>query len=187
MAQALTDDARANLIHASPNLALKLRRVRESAFQALQEDPCAENFLIVKNAPVNYAFRSSGPVTTSPPAVSGMVSESPHLPARCSARYKCSLVPRRFSLQLPPSFPPPFLCPARLLLPRRASLALQTILRSCGPQPTVTTGPMRKMAQHAHLRAFASCPAIPFRFRSPLCLFAHPSIPPSPPAAWAPR
>jgi hypothetical protein len=55
---------------------------------------------------VNYAFRFGGPVTTSPPAVPGMVSESPNLPARCSARYKCSLVPRRFSLQLPHSFSP---------------------------------------------------------------------------------
>jgi hypothetical protein len=60
----------------------------------------------LKMAPVNYAFRFGGPVTTSPPAVPGMVSESPNLPARCSARYKCSLVPRRFSLQLPHSFSP---------------------------------------------------------------------------------
>jgi hypothetical protein len=89
----------------------------------------------------------------------------------------------------PPLFPPapsflfPPSCPARLFLPRRASPAALTTLKSCGPQPTVMTGPMRKMAQRDHLRAFASCPAIPFHFRSPLCSFAHPSIPPSSPTA----
>ena len=73
-------------------------KYRKSSWQKI----CAS----VKNVPVNYAMRSSGPVTTSPPTASGMVSESPNLPARCSARYKCSLVPRRFSLQLPHSFSP---------------------------------------------------------------------------------
>ena len=31
--------------------------------------------LLVKNVPVNYAIRFTGPVTPSPPAVSGMVSD----------------------------------------------------------------------------------------------------------------
>jgi hypothetical protein len=34
--------------------------------------------------PVNYAFRFSGPVTPSPPAVPSMASETPNLPARRS-------------------------------------------------------------------------------------------------------
>ena len=50
----------------------------------------------VKNVRVNYAIRSSGPVTPSPPAVTGMASEVPYLPARRSARYKYAFVPRRF-------------------------------------------------------------------------------------------
>ena len=42
-----------------------------------------------------YGIQSSGPVTHSPPVVSGMASESPNLPAQSSARYKYSLVVRR--------------------------------------------------------------------------------------------
>ena len=58
----------AHLIHASPNLELNLRRARESAFQALKEDPCAENSLNVK-AEADFARtfrrRLSGAITHS--------------------------------------------------------------------------------------------------------------------------
>jgi len=40
---------------------------------------------------VDYPLRLSDPVTTSPPAVPGMVPDSPNLQTRCCARYKCSL------------------------------------------------------------------------------------------------
>jgi hypothetical protein len=49
--------------------------------------------------PVNYALRFRGLMTSSPPTVSGMVSESPNLPAQSYASCKRLLVPRRFSLQ----------------------------------------------------------------------------------------
>jgi hypothetical protein len=66
--------------------------------------PC--NSHSVKSVPVNYAIRFSGPVTPSPPAVAGVVPESFNMPARCSARYKCSLVPRRFPSSSLLPFPP---------------------------------------------------------------------------------
>ena len=77
-------------------------------------------------------IRSSGPVTPHRLPCPAWCRSRPICQPRCSARYKCSLVPRRFSLQLPPSFPP-LSSPARLLLPRRASPAFQTILKPCGP------------------------------------------------------
>jgi hypothetical protein len=135
---------------------------------------------MVNMVPVNYAIRFSGPVTSSPPDVSGIVSDSPHLPARCCARYKCSLVPRRFSLQLPHSFSPVLSSSAPLTSASFTSASIT--LKPCGPPPTVTTRPMRKMAQHDLLPAFASCPATPLD-AAISCLFAHPSIPPSSPAA----
>src|SRR3954469_18009227 len=92
----------------------------------------------------------------------------------------------------PPLFPPapsflsPLSCPARLLLPRRASSTGSTFLKSCGPHQQLRQG-LRKMAQHDHLPAFASCPATPFHFRSPVCSFAHRSILPFSLAAWPSR
>src|SRR5277367_1590714 len=93
-----------------------------------------------------------------------MLSESPNLPARCSAGYKCSLVPRRFSLQLPHSFSPR---PVQLGSSCLGELHQRSNhpLKSYGAPPIVTTGPMRKMAWHDHMLAFASCPATPFHFR----------------------
>ena len=68
--------------------------------------------------------------------------------AWCCLGYKCSLIPPLFPLA--PSFLfPPFSCPARLLLPRRASPAPNHPEVLWAP-PTVTTA-------HGHLRAFASC------------------------------
>src|SRR5271156_5012810 len=50
----------------------------------------------VKNVPVNYAMRSSGPVTSSPHAVSGMASElASSASPNPSARYKDAFVPRQ--------------------------------------------------------------------------------------------
>jgi hypothetical protein len=70
----------------------------------------------------------------------------------------------------PPLFPSSSLIPFPLLPVQLSSSYLGGLhQRSNHPEapwapPSVTTAPMRKMAQHDHLRASASCPTTPFLF-----------------------
>jgi hypothetical protein len=98
---------------------------------------CCINPIVEGVVPVNYGMRFSGTVTTSPPAVSGMVLESPILPARCCVWYICSLVPRRSSSSF-------FFLFSSAPLTLASFTSGPTILKSCGPQQIVTTANEKK-------------------------------------------
>jgi hypothetical protein len=143
-------------------LGLRLTGLNELSFSCRNRDAQRTSIWfwgreMVKNAPVNYAMRFSGPVTTSPPAASGMVSD-PTSSASPFARYKDALVPRRFSNNSLASFcslPLSHLSHLPAPPPRASGRAELHLLPVPGPTETDTTRPVGKMSQRDGWLSFA--------------------------------
>jgi hypothetical protein len=108
----------------------------------------------VRNIPVNYGIRLSGPVTALiATAASGMVSEPVSSASQPFARYKDALVPRRFSHSSLAPFPSSPSCTApSFLRPRRAPLTPCRVPHSPQNRYEAASGKIAASRQLAFIR-----------------------------------